>query len=847
MNRKIKAYQALIYIVVFWLTAMLLALGPGKILDSDRAVAGNEAPAGTVQVRLDQQIQQVLIAEGLYLRYLDLYVTSEASVGKYYRLFVYDENNEILVNREFELAQAEVPGFVRIPLGIDTQPGTAYVWQLQGTDTPMELAWENTGETGLTCFGNYYVLADGQSVEQAAKNIVMRLVYTDSPAAWKMGCLMGALCAAAFVLCAATVYLAQKGQRLIKEGTSGRASAPGVFARALVKKVPVRLAVWATAGPVLMFGTGYLLYAVFVRNLFGGKTDDKLVYGLGIGIAFAFFAWVLLSPRTKKHFEPFKTLCRKYWADWLQTAAFAGMLLGGIHYMNALYQVQQDTAFREVFFWTELMILAMALPSMMKDVKNRLWFIPAAVAGAVRYVLWTVTDGAAERTALACWESASIVLAVLILGAFIKKLRTKTLITCRVNRFYAITLAALFVFLCIFANGRGWPFYVAVVFGIYYLFYLEWEHRERLLSNFCNGVALNFALATLFCLARRPFRAWVYSRYNFVFHTVTITAGYLTLVVCVLTVRLFFGLKAKKRLADLWGTLLLYGMAVSFLFLTLSRTGYLAVFAMSAVLLVFVPFFVYKKGWKGLAKELVCMAAAFILCLPVTYSGIRLLPALYNDPYIYEVEDSAAAIHRDDPKDSSAYMSVSYFKYVMENKLLSDASGLLEEAETLLCMGDGLRVESEALVASAEEGGISDVDEFSNGRIEIFKSYIENWNLTGHADMGVALPDGSTSVHAHNSYLQVIHDHGLLTGAVYMIFGILSAWMMFGYALKNGEKERYAVLPLAVFIGFAVAGLVEWLFHPCNPLGFSTMIVLAPLFVQDSASEKREKQNEETV
>ena len=43
---------------------MLLALGPGRILDSDRAVAGNEAPAGTVQVRLDQQIQQVLIAEG---------------------------------------------------------------------------------------------------------------------------------------------------------------------------------------------------------------------------------------------------------------------------------------------------------------------------------------------------------------------------------------------------------------------------------------------------------------------------------------------------------------------------------------------------------------------------------------------------------------------------------------------------------------------------------------------------------------------------------------------------------------------------------------------------------------
>lgn len=822
MNRKIKAYQALTYIVVFWLAAALWLLGPGKLLDSDRTVAGTEAPAGTAQVRLDQQIQQVLIAEGTYLRYLDLYLTSEESIGKYYHLLVYDEKNEILVNREFELAKAQVPGFVRIPLGIRTQPGTAYVWQLQGTDTPMDLAWENTGETGLACFGNYYVLSDGQSAEQAARNIVMRLVYTDSPAAWKLGCLMGALCAAAFVLCGIFVYLAQKKQKLMK-------------------RIPLRIAAWATAGPVLICGTLFLLDTVFVQNLFGGKADDKLVYGLGIGAAFVFFAWVLVSPRTRKNFVPLKRLCAERWGDWLQTAAFAGMLLGGIHYMNALYQVQQDTAFREVFFWTELMILAMALPALMRKAENRLWVLPAAAAGIVRYAVWAVTDGTAEAAALVRWESAAIVLAVLLLGALIEKIRTKTLVVCRINRFYAGALAALFVFLVVFANGRGWPVYVAVVFGLYYLFYAGWEHRERLLSNFSSGVVLNFALALLFCLARRPFRAWVYSRYNFVFHTVTITAGYLTLVLCVLTVRLFAGLKEKKRLADMWGTLLLYAMAASFLFLTLSRTGYLAVLAMTAVLLVFVPFFVYRGGFRCFAKEAVCMAAAFVLCLPAAYSGVRLLPALYNDPYLYEVEDSAAAIHRDDPKDSDAYMSVSYFKYVMENKLLSDAGEVQKGAEVLLCMGDGLRVEQEALVASAEETGLSDADEFSNGRLEIFKAYIQNWNLTGHADMGVTLPDGSLSVHAHNSYLQVIHDHGLLTGILYAAFGALSAWRMFVYAVKNGGKEKYAVLPLAVFIGFAVAGLVEWLFHPCNPLGFSALIVIAPLLAEYESAQKEEK------
>ena len=123
MNRKIKAYQAIIYIVLFYLAAVLFLLGPGKLLEKDRLLAGAENPVGTVEVREDQQVQQVLIAEGDYLRYLELYVTSPKSPGEYYHLLVYDENNEMLINRDFELKADEVPGFVQIPLGIDTTRG----------------------------------------------------------------------------------------------------------------------------------------------------------------------------------------------------------------------------------------------------------------------------------------------------------------------------------------------------------------------------------------------------------------------------------------------------------------------------------------------------------------------------------------------------------------------------------------------------------------------------------------------------------------------------------------------------------------------------------------------------
>ena len=109
----------------------------------------------------------------------------------------------------------------------------------------------------------------------------------------------------------------------------------------------------------------------------------------------------------------------------------------------------------------------------------------------------------------------------------------------------------------------------------------------------------------------------------------------------------------------------------------------------------------------------------------MTYSGIRLLPALYNDPYLYEIEDSASAIHKDDPKDSDAYMSVSYFKYVIENKLLSDASELTEQTELFCNAVTGKpSVKNDVLVASAQdEAGMSGNFPVVYGQLECDGTY----------------------------------------------------------------------------------------------------------------------------
>lgn len=121
--------------------------------------------------------------------------------------------------------------------------------------------------------------------------------------------------------------------------------------------------------------------------------------------------------------------------------------------------------------------------------------------------------------------------------------------------------------------------------------------------------------------------------------------------------------------------------------------------------------------------------------------------------------------------------------------------------------------------------------------------------------MGVELPDGSLSVHAHNTYLQVIHDHGPYNRRCLSAAGnrepdtdvpVCTDTQADRQASGQGEAQGRLCGParLAVFLAFAVAGLVEWLFHPCNPLGFTTMAVLAPLLTFRGKKKKRVNENE---
>ncbi|MGN8914156.1 O-antigen ligase family protein [Anaerofustis butyriciformans] len=98
------------------------------------------------------------------------------------------------------------------------------------------------------------------------------------------------------------------------------------------------------------------------------------------------------------------------------------------------------------------------------------------------------------------------------------------------------------------------------------------------------------------------------------------------------------------------------------------------------------------------------------------------------------------------------------------------------------------------LVGAAERGkkGIGNSDSLSSGRAEIWKTYLNDLNITGHnADkLKVLYQGGYIEANAHNTYLQIAHSGGIIVGISFIILNIMFAYYLFRILFK-GIKERY--------------------------------------------------------
>lgn len=740
----------------------------------------------------------------------------------------------------------EMPGFCTIRVNQETEVGKEYYYAIQGISTDFYVAFEDTETSGTIYNGTLYY----GNVEDTEHNIITEYEY-------KIPLRKGRtlVCDALLVLFGAAVTF---------------------FAGKYYGKYPdknrlltVEMVWKRVTSPVILVTAAAAIVAVWPCKLFSPYAENNLFFIAGILITAGILLYGVYHKRAHKSSDMGLSALKERWTDYLQIVFLALAIQAGVNYMNGLYEIHHMIAYREMLVYFGLAVIATYKRREIFNWWNPVYLVIAVPAGYFYYqkqlaspdMVMPGTEEGIQVVKLTVW--AGIIAGVVILNTIYSIVHSvnewKKGNRSGERRFgvwYGAVLAIFFILMLVFRNTRGWPIYLVCAFALYYVRMAVWEKRERLLSNICNAILLHFLASVGYCLLHRPYMFYQYYRYPFTFHTVTICAVYLALVVCAAVVKLLDAYYREQKLSCIWKELTVFGMSAVYLLFTLSRTGYLAVAAMALVIMPVICFGMRKK-MKSLLVTAAMMAASVLLCFPAVFTAQRLIPAVAAQPETMEIEELPSEILHDRDLDSNYYMTVRRFLHVFQLKVLgipeeecinqyktvkddrngNDGNYVDKDTDSMIVKesltNDAMLIASSDFsgseISGQEEQQESDAEAYTNGRLDIFRLYYANLNMEGHDEMGITLPDGNLVVHAHNIYLQTAYDFGIPVGIVFVLFGVATLIQSAVYYKRRKNDRMCSMLPLALLLLFAVAGLTEWIFHPCNPIAFCLLLTLAPL------------------
>ena len=809
MNQKITLSKGIQYIFIGFALLVFCLIWPLGILQKTEVSKSDEVQVKeSGPITVDNNVTQMFLAEGKTLKAVDLYVVNDMQ-SEVITFRVYDEEYKQLWETFYVVEkEAQFPGFIHIPIDMEMEAGGEYYYTIEGLTKPLYLAYEDTGaSTSLT---NGTLKYGGYEMRNA--NIIIRYIYSN-PFPWWM-----------VVLCGAALFGAAKAGCIVVDKLFSHRW------RRKNKEITIQNVIQWVANPILGVVTLAALWAVFPAKIFGEGIVNYGFYYAGIILASIIVFFVInYKRRGNAPLLTKKILQDKVW-QWAMAVCFAKVLWSCYEYMNGLYTVHHIWATCKLLIWFGLAYLCTLEKKEWLKILDLHYLVLAGVMAYLRYKPFIGMD---SEEALTCkWQAQMVVVtgfvALQILISLIQLVLRKRKVNGRFRYLYAVFFATVLTLIVVFRNTRTWPVVAAIAFGAFYYRCLIWEKRKYLMHIFCNGIILNFIYMVYFCLMHRPYLRFRHNRYGMGFHTVTMTGYYLALVLCAVMVRLFATYYQKQRWQDCWKELSLLGIANVYLFLTLSRTGYFAAFVMEVFMCVWVVWLREKRKMVGILKKMATGVTISVVFFPIVFTAQRILPAVANDPIYSEVEVWEYVVEKGDPKNTELYIDITAFLKVAGNKLFDIDMGNISLTSMAVPV---YRLEDSVLVASGTDK-MEEVSDISNGRLEIFMEYIKHWNLTGHEKMQIEFPNGTIPAHAHNTFLQVIHDHGLIAGGLFVIFGIWSFLLGFrrcNMAKYKKQEDYYDLLPVAVILAFAAAGMVEWIFHFSNPFGFAMFIVIVPL------------------
>ena len=826
---KSRAIQAVIVIVAL---CLLVSLWPLRIW-RERITSSVPVVTGTLTEAIDGEktLLQTITAQYSHMDTISVYL-DDSCTGERFYLRILDEQWQPVCEELTVIDYGKLPGYQEVLIDIDMEVGKTYHVILQGEESSIYVGCENVSpESAPFLAAMYYADSTQEGMGLAADynySVPLRKTWVFLYGALILGIAAGPGLGGHFW------YKKRDGHRVRVEKVFKVVMNPLVAAGTVLGLGTVLLGLW---GPYTLDNTVYFISILLLAGI--------LFYGIN---------------HNRKGVKPIITLdyLRSHAMDLVQSAAIAGAIAGCCEYVSGLYDIHHTVAERKEMLWFAIAIIAFFEWKEIVNIYNLIYLIGACGYGYY-YYRSHLTEEMDQLGVLALkltvWVG--ILLGLILVRTVIGLWKRKLAKPCF---WYAGILGLFFALVIIFRNGRWWGVAMVVSFTLFYLSYGMWGHRGRILVNIASGVVVQFLLSTGYALLHRPYVSYRNARYTHIFHTVTITAAYLTMVECVAIVMVLAKLAKGHKLKHCWKELVFFGVVSSYMIFTMSRTAFFAVGATMAFAIVFLSAGRGSRRVQNMGRNLGMLFGAVLVCFPVTFTLQRNLPALVSEPYLYEIEYSMYCpedVMRGRRIGSLNFMRVGRFIDVFGEKILGIPEGTFDvygelalyqelygdegedsaRAEELDAGGpatqDGLLVASADYVPEGIPEGAEKENDFTNGRLDIFRSYMEQLNMTGHQEMGALLENGEIATHAHNIYLQLAYDHGIPTGIVFVLTGIatfVSAWL---YYRRKKDKITYAALPVVAITAMAVAGMVEWVFHVSNPFGFLLMLVITPLLFQN--------------
>lgn len=387
-----------------------------------------------------------------------------------------------------------------------------------------------------------------------------------------------------------------------------------------------------------------------------------------------------------------------------------------------------------------------------------------------------------------------------------------------------IFLALLVVFM---RKNYDMSFVVVEVIGLAYV--MKDESRRKIIINaVVDALILSFFFVAYKSLRHRPYDV---ERYLLYYSNSNMAGTYLACVAVAWFTRLnaFWKTNVKKwvKVSGLISMYIVIGFLCSTVLLNYTRTTILGVlFGLFAAMIIEL----IKDKKKGMVVLRYGLAVlSLVVMFKPTFSAYRNIPAYYaayvDAPVMFAGEDlQQGRVKFGDSMDSPKYTSMQSYLRLAFGKW-----GILIDFENK---------ESDKELSTSEKFGNATFDgrDVTNGRTYFWKLYAKNLNATGHYPLTLidermverTDPDGTIIpkldvygnpvdphiYHAHNSYLTVAYQFGVIEGVVYLVLVLVAfVWGVMNLIKKDDSDGMHMFAFLAVAVCM-MSQVTEWITRP---------------------------------